>query len=299
MFGTPSQLVRNCLVGLWLSLCSFSNGLASVDVCQQPTSYSHVSVAHYYDKKSSLERGQGNVKQKNYNFDLLFRLSDNWAVGAGHRYTILNVEPLELQANGHLHTFFLPLHRESQSDHKSFRLSIAPTLSASSNIMKDPREYNADAFQLIAALVWSRKLSDRAIVRYGVCGDHRFGNFEIYPSVSVDLHPDSDWIIRLGFPTSQLTYQVSTNLTSSLQIAPDGNEWSVKDKSLERQSIVVYESWLLEWTVSWLAHEHFTVKAGVGKQFKNRYEMTLLNNDRVRLHTDPVIRLGVALTWRF
>lgn len=299
MFGTPWQLVRSCLTGLCLSLCHFSNSLAGVDVCQQPTTFSYLSIAHYDYEKSFLEQGLGEAKKEETNTDFLFILNDNWSMAAGHRYTVLNIEPLDPQTNGHLHTFFLPLHRESQSDRKGFRLSIAPALSASSNVMKDLGEYNSDAFQLISALVWSRRLSDRAIVRYGVCGDHRFGNYAIYPSVSVDLQPDADWTIILGFPTSQLTYQVSTSLISSLRIAPDGNEWYVMDKSLERQSTFVYKAWLIEWTVGWLAHEHFMVEASVGRHFQNEYEMTLLNEDRVRFRTEPVTRLGVALTWRF
>jgi hypothetical protein len=299
MFGTSSRLIRSCLAGLCLSPCFFSNSPASVDVCQQPSAFSHLSIAYYDYEKSYFEQGFGEAKREKTNSDLLFRLSDNWSVGAGHRYTILEIEPLESQTNGHLHTFFVPLHRESQSDRKTFRLSIAPALSASSNVMKNPNEYNADAFQLIAALVWSRQPSDRAIVRYGVCGDHRFGNYEIYLSVSVELQPDADWTIELGFPTSQLTYQVSKSLISSLRITPDGNKWYVMDKALERQSKLVYKAWLFEWTVGWLVHEHFMVKASVGRQFDNENNMTLLNEDRVTFRTDPVTRLGVALTWRF
>jgi hypothetical protein len=299
MFGTLSQPRRSCLAGLCLSLSCFSNVSASIDVCQQPTAYSHLSVAHHYHEKSSLQADLGDVRQKTYDFDLHYKLSDDWIIGAGHRYNDLSIKPLELQANGHLHTFFLPLHRTTQSDDKSFRLSVAPAISASSNVIKDPAEYSADALQMMAALVWSRQRSNRAIVRYGVCGDHRFGKFEIYPLVSVELQPGPDWTVELGFPKSQLTYRVSTSLSSSVQIAPDGNEWHVKDESLERQSDVVQKAWLLEWAFSWSVHEHFMVKAGVGKQIKNRYEMTLLNGDRVRLRTDPVTRLGLALTWRF
>ncbi len=299
MFGTPAQLVCACLAGLCLSLCTVSDSLAGVDVCQQPTGFSHLSLAHYFHEKSALHRGLGDLRQRHNEIDLLFRPSDQWAVGAGHRYTILDIETLELQSNGHLHTFFLPLHRETGSDSKRFRLSIAPALSASSNVIKDPDEYNADAFQLLVGLVWSRQAPGRAMIRYGICSDHRFGNFKTYPLVSVDLRPDPDWTITLGFPTSQLNYRVSKNLTSSLKIAPDGNEWLVKDKSLEKQSNVVHEAWLFEWTFSWLMHENFIVNATVGKQFRNRYAMTLLNDDRVNLHTGPVIRLGAALTWRF
>ena len=293
------NLVRSCLTGMCLSVSCFSNALASVDICQQPTADSQLSIAYYDHEKSSFERSVGQTDQENINFDLLFKLKGKWAFGAGHRYTILNVEPLELQTNGHLHTFFLPLHRQSQSDRKSFRFSIAPALSASSNVMKDPGEYRADAFQLLAALVWGRQISDLVNLRYGVCGDHRFGSYQIYPLVSVDWQPHADWTIELGFPTSRLTYRVSASVTSSVRIAPDGNEWYVKDKALDKQSQLVHVARLLEWALNWQAHEHFVITASVGRQFHNRYEMTLLDESRVRVRSDSVTRIGAALAWRF
>lgn len=293
------QLARNCLTGMAFSLCCFSNSSASVDICQQPTAYSHLSIAYYNQQQSYLDQSNGKTRQENYEFDLLFELSNNWMLGAGHRYTILKFDPLVPQTNGHLHTFFLPLHRQSNSDRKSFRFSIAPALSASSNVMKDPGEYNNDAVQVLAALIWSTQLSDQMILHYGVCGDHRFGNYEIYPSVGVDFRPNADWTIELGFPTSQLTYKVSSSLTSSLRIAPDGNEWYVEDRGLEKQSQVVHEAWMFEWAVNWQAHKHFMVTASIGRRFQNRYEMTLLDESRVTLRSDPVTRMGAALAWRF
>lgn len=282
-----------------LSLFCLSISLAGVDICQQPTAYSQLSIGYYKHERSSIESSIGETKQENVDFDLLFKLNGNWALGAGHRYSILNIEPLELQTNGHLHTFYLPVHRQSQSGRKSFRFSVAPALSASSNVMKHPGEYSADALQLLAALVWSRQLSDRTSFRYGVCGDHRFGRYEIYPLVSVDWQPHPDWSIELGFPMSRVTYQVSAGLTSSLRIAPDGNEWYVKDKSLRKQSQVVYEARMLEWVFNWQASEHFMMTVSVGRQFHNRYEMTLLDDSRVRLRSDSVTRLGAGLAWRF
>ncbi len=131
MFRILLHPVRSCLAGICLCLSCFSNSLASVDICQQPTVYSHLSIAFYNHEKSLIERSIGETDQENANFDLLFKLNNNWAFGAGHRYTILNIDPLELQTNGYLHTFFLPLHRQSQSDRKSFRFSIAPAQAAS------------------------------------------------------------------------------------------------------------------------------------------------------------------------
>jgi hypothetical protein len=281
-----------------LALC-FSNGEASVDICGQPTVDSHVSMAYFNHDRSSVDRGNGTTDQENFHFDLQFELNDKLSVGAAHQYTILNVDAIEPQTNGHLHTIYLPLHRQIRSDRGSFRLSIAPALSASSNVVKDPGEYNGDALQLLAAVVWSRQSSERLSFRYGICSDHRFGRYAVYPSIGIDwqLHPD--WTIDLGFPSSRLTYQVSNNLDSVLGIAPDGNEWHVMDSELQRQSRFVYESLLLEWVVNWKTQEHLVVTFGVGRQFHNRYEMTLIDDSRVHVRGDPVTRVGLALAWFF
>ena len=294
-----SPLIRHFSTAMCVSLSCVSASFASGDVCRPPAAYSHLAIAYYDHEKSAFERNMGEANQENYNFDLQFKLSDKWAVGAGHRYRILHVDPLELQTNGHLHTFFLPLHRQSQSNRKSFRFSIAPAMSASSNVMKNPDEYESDAFQILAALIWSRRLSESVSLRYGVCGDHRFGGYKIYPSASVELQPDARWTIELGFPTSQLSYRISKRLTSLLQIAPDGNEWHVKDRSLEKRSRVFYEAWMIEWAVNWQARKHFVISASVGRQLQNRFEMTLQDESRVRLRGDPATRMGAALVWRF
>ncbi len=299
LFRISAHLVRSWLACVCLCLSCVSNSLASVDICQEPTADPHLSIAYYQHEKSSIERNLGETKQESYDIDLQFKPNHKWAFGAGHRYTILNVDRLELQTNGHLHTFFLPVHRLSQADRKSFRFSIAPTLSASSNVMKDPDEYVADALQLLAALVWGRQVSDQVGIRYGICGDHRFGSYQIYPLFSVDWQPHPDWMIEVGFPTSQLSHQVTEGLTSLLRIAPNGNEWYVKDKSLEKHSQLIYEAYVLEWAFNWRAQEYFMLTASVGREFHSRYEMTLLNENRVRLSSDSATRVGVALAWFF
>ncbi len=299
MSRISSRLIHGYLAGMCLFLSSFSNSAASVDICRQPTDDSHLSIAYYDHARSFVDRGNATTNQENLNSDLLFKLSDNLALGIGHQYTILNADLIEPQTNGHLHTIFLPLHRHTQSDRGSVRFSIAPALSASSNVISDPGSYNGDALQLLAALVWSRQMSNQFDLRYGICGDHRFGRYRIYPSIGIDWQPHADWTIELGFPTSQITYQVSKSLTSSLRIAPDGNEWHVRDKSLQKQSQFIYEALLLEWAFSWNAHKHIVISASVGRQYHNRYEMTLMDDSRVRLHSDPVTRIGAALVWHF
>jgi len=294
-----AHLVRTCLSCVSLCLPCISNSSTNVDICQEPTAESHLSIAYHKNETASLERNLGETNGENYSTDLLFKPNNNWILGGGHRSVILNVDRLELQTNGYLHTFFLPAHWLGQSDKKSFRFSIAPALSASSNVVTDSNEYTADALQLLAAFVWDRQISDHLRLRYGICGDHRFGEYQVYPVISVHWRPNPDWIIEFGFPTSQLSYQITERLTTLLRFAPNGNEWYVKDKSLEKHSQLVYEAYALEWAFNWRAHKHFMLTASVGSEFHRRYEMTLLDENRVRLSNDPAARVGVALVWFF
>ena len=277
----------------------FSACLASVDICQEPATYSHLSIAYDNHETSSIDRTLGEIDQRSYRSDLLFRLNDKWMVGGGHRYTVAQVYGLELQTNGHLHTFFLPVHRLSRTDRTSFRVSIAPAVSASSNVISRPNEYTADALQLLAAMVWGRQISDRMRLRYGICGDHRFGPYRVYPLIKVEWRPHRDWTVDLGWPTSQVSYQVSTDLTSLLRITPDGNQWYIKGKRLERQSTLTYEAYAVEWIFNWQAYEGLLLSANVGRQFHNRYKAALGDGSRARFSSESVTRVGVALVWRF
>ena len=112
------HLVRSWLVCLCLCSSCVSNSLASVDVCQEPEADPHLSIAYYKHGESSIERNLGESRQENVDIDLQLKSNNKWTFGAGYRYTILNVDRLELQTNGHLHTFFLPVHRLSQADRK-------------------------------------------------------------------------------------------------------------------------------------------------------------------------------------
>jgi hypothetical protein len=249
---------------------------------------------------SAIDQPTATIGLENRNVDLQFKTSgDKLLFGIGHRYSIFDVEPLQPATNGHLHTYFLPLHILSGNDDRGFRISIAPAWSLSSNVGDEFNDYKDDAFQLLAAVVWGKRLSDRVSLRYGICGDHRFGDYQVYPLFSVQWQFHPDWNAQIGFPTSKLSYQVTPKLSSTLRIAPDGNEWFVLDRMLTIKSQFVYEAYALEWTFDWALNESFVISASVGRQFHNRFEMTLLDQSRVRLSGDPVTRIGAALEWRF
>lgn len=288
-----------CLACLGLCTPRIANSSTSVDICQEPTTESHLAIAYYDQEESLLEGNVGETNLEMYTSDLLFLSNGQWNLGVGHRSTILHLDRLALQTNGYLHTIFFPIHKLSRSVDKGFRLSIAPALSASSNVVSDTDEYSIDAMQLLAAAVWNRQMSDHLVLYYGVCGDHRLGEYQVYPVLKASWQVHPDWIIELGFPTSQITHEISASLSLSLRIAPNGNEWYVKDKSLTKHSQLIYEATIIEWAVNWRVHKNFALTASIGRDFHRRYEMTLLDEDRVQLSSDPATRFGLALAWYF
>lgn len=294
-----ARSVRRVLVGACVYLFCATTGLAAVDICDRPVTSSHVSFGVSAGDKATLQNGLGKVEQEDYEFDSAYKFESDWSAGVGYRYKILRFDPIEPQTNGHLHTLFIPVHRQTQSDGRGFRFSIAPALSASSNVMKDPSQYDTDALQLLVAAVWNRPLSGATGFRYGLCGDHRFGSYKIYPLVSFDWQPHRDWSIALGFPMAEVRYQATNRFDSSLRLAPSGNEWYVKDKSLLNESQFIYESYLLDWTLNWRAYKGLMLTAVIGWQFENRYELTLLDGSRVQVSSDPFTRVGAALSWHF
>ena len=295
----PRWLLRAFLLGIGMVPLAPSVSFASAEVCQPPSDFSHFTVGYYDYDETDIDGMAGQVGRKNHDIDLRFELDETWSLGLGHRYVILDTGPVELQTNGHLHTVFFPIHREKRSGGKGFRFSFAPSLSASSNVMKDPGQYSADTVQFLAALMWSRELSNRAKLRYGVCGDHRFGNYEIYPAISIGWRLRQKWMFELGFPTTRLSYQATPGVEFALRVAPDGNEWHVKNRDRDRQSQLVYEATLVEWTLNWRARETLMLTVGVGRLSDNRYEVTLLDDGRAQLTGKTVTRMGAAIAWRF
>ena len=290
---------RSCRSCLSVLLLGPAIAWPNADVCDQPGEHSRVSAAYYRQDVSPLDANAGDFGREDQQASLQLRLNDTWSLGLAHRYVILDVEPLELQTNGHLHILSFPVHWQSGPDGNGFRFSIAPTLSASSNVMKDPGEFSSDTIQLLAAMVWSRDLSNGTTLRYGVCADHRFGEYAIYPSITLAWRPRPHWLIELGLPVTRLSYRLTPELTTTLQIAPDGNEWHVKSRDLQKQSQLVYDTLQARWALDWQASERIGLSVEIARLFRSRYDVVLVDDTRIELGLDTATRIGAAVDWRF
>lgn len=269
---------------------------AGVDVCGEPETRSFVAGAFAWHERSALRERTGATNQENQDLDVLVASpSKPFSYGFGHRYMIFYFSGIEPQTNAHLHTSFVPLHWRRDG----LRLSAAVALSASSNVMGHPQEYESEPLQLLFGIVARKETGRQLAIDYGLCGDHRFGEYTVYPVAAIDWRPHPDWQLELGFPKTRVAYAIAEQLTSSIQVAPEGNEWHVKNRDFSAESHFVYEAIALEWITEWKPVSRLTLAVSLGRQLRNRYEMTLANGERALVSGEPADRVGLEVRWRF
>lgn len=292
-----AALRRPAFVGaVALATLAAAPAQAGVAVCDDPAASSFVSGAFVYHDRSALRERTGVTDQENQNLDVLVASpSKPFSYGFGHRYMIFDFAAIEPQTNAHLHTSFLPLHWKRND----LRVSAAVALSASSNVMGHPQEYESETLQLLFALVAAREINERLTFDYGICGDQRFGEYKFYPAAGIDWRPHPDWQLDLGFPRTRIGYTIAKRLTTTLQIAPDGNEWRVENRDFSAESDFVYEAIALEWITAWEPWSGLSLAVSLGRQLRNRYEMTLASGERISVSGEPADRVGFEVRWRF
>lgn len=283
-------------VALALAVLAGSPARAAVEVCGEPESRSFAAAARVFHERSSIRERAGATNQENQRLEVLVASpSEGMSYGFGHRYVIFDFSGIDPQTNAHVHTSWAPLHWRR----RDLRLSAAIALSGSSNVVGHPQEYESETLQLLFALVTGSDIDERLTVSYGLCGDHRFGEYRIYPVAGVDWRPHPDWRLELGFPKTRIGYTVTEKLALALQITPDGNEWHVKNRDFSADSQFVYEAVALEWITTWQPVNKLTVALSLGRQLRNRYAMTLADGERVSVSGEPADRVGFEVRWRF
>lgn len=283
----------------WPALCTLCTLLFSApgeaSVCESPGGAAYVSAGVVHHRTSRLAQGPGETEQKNRELQVF--VTGPWDIDFGfhHRYTTFDFEGIDPQTNAHVHTSSFPVHWSRGN----LRVSVAPTLAASSNVLGHPQKYGSDTFRVDLGLLWERQFSKRLDVRYGLCGDDRFGEYRLYPSAGVEWRPHPDWTLELGFPASAVTFRIGDSLSTEFRLEPDGSEWHVMDRDFDAESSFMYESWTADWKLAFEAGEHLVVAAGFGRQFRNRFEMTLQSGERIGIDGEAANRVGAEVRWRF
>jgi hypothetical protein len=71
------------------------------------------------------------------------------------------------------------------------------------------------------------------------------------------------------------------------------------NREFDAESRFVYESYAVEWQFEFEAGNHLSLVAGIGRQLRNSFEMTLQNGERLSIDSRPVDRIRAEIRWRF
>lgn len=283
------------LAGILL-LAPAAHGAGSFDVCSEPSPDSGLRTAyHHYE---DVAFANGDLGRYNWDADLAFRRRDDWLVGGAYRGTFIDESDVGFRTNGYLHSFYFTLHRLRTAE-RNVRLAIAPALSGSSNVTKDPDQYDADAWQILFAAVWEWPAGDTLAWRAGVCADHRFGRYRAYPVAALAWRPDERWLVEAGFPEVRVGYRTGGALSAAFSLYPNGNEWYVKDKTLEFASLFEYRAWAADVSVTWTLSRSLALTVVGGVDFDAEYRGELMDGSRPTLEAGTAGRAGLEIAWAF
>lgn len=225
-----------------------------------------------------------------------------WLGGVGHEYLSLQFDelpPPEPQSNGHLHTLYLPVHWVNPEQQRQTRLSVAPAIGISSNILKNPDKLHEDSLQLWLALEYKQRVTSTLQWLLGLCADHRFGHYQGYPVAGLEWQPGERWSLRLAYPDTSLSYRATPRLSLTLAAGPDGNQWQILDSDLDNRSRVVREAWLIEGQISWQLSRSVTLSISVGKAIEPQLQLSLERGAEVELDLDDSSYTALGLRWHF
>lgn len=291
------MVILRCKNFLYLGLCCLLPPTSGASVCGEPGYRSYVSAALTEYQEAALDERTATTTRKDQELEIALRNRSGFSFGFRHRYTKFDFEGIDLQTNGHVHTSSFPVHWRSGSG--NLRAAFAPALSASSNVLGHPQEYGRDTLQFAFALIRQQRISEEVTARYGICGDHSFGEYRTYPSATLEWRLNDAWKVELGYPASAVSYRPSSWFATGLRAAPDGNEWHVMNRSFEEESFLVQEAYALDWQFTVEAGENLAFAAWLGRQFDSSFEMTLASGERVAAGSESVNRIGAGIRWQF
>jgi hypothetical protein len=271
-------------------------GAAAYDVCREPSPEPAFRAG--YQVHDEIELGGAELGRDDWATDLRARAGDAWLIGGSYRGALLDESEVGFQTNGYLHSFYFEL-QNLRTDDRRLRWAVAPAVSGSSNVTKDPGEYDGEAWQLLFAAVWEWPANDRLTYRAGLCADHRFGGYRAYPAVALVWRPSQDWLFEAGVPDTRVTWRPDAVLSAAFAVYPNGNEWYVKDQTLQHASMFEYRAWAADLSLAWRASPAIGITFVVGVDVDAEYRGQLDDGSRPALDAGTVRRVGIEFEWSF
>ncbi len=237
-----------------------------------------------YDLESThFDNSLGGIESKGYDISIQWHQKASnengvrWAIF--HNYTPLNTSGLLEPVHSHLHKFGTLVQLYAQLTRGRIFLGFNPAISASSNVMKDPEQYNRKALQLAGSIHYESALSNNLTSLFGLCSDNRFGFKRLYPKVGVHWKPTTNWHLVLGYPDSRLQQDLSKRISWIASAEPVGNNWYVLDKQKKFDSNYVYRAYRLRLGLEWKTVDSLSLHFWISRRYSQRYRLAFLQEN--------------------
>lgn len=225
-------------------------------------------------------------------------------IGYAHDYAIYDFQtpapsgPASLQplTNGHLHRLSLPMD-VSAALPADWDLRLQPALAVSSNFLKEPDRIGLEALQFNVALMKNFALQAGASWQAGICADHRFGEYRLYPSLAW-LWRAGDWRVRLGWPDSEIRRRLGRDFSTALSLSPAGERWRVHHET-GGDSWFSHEAWQARWSLEWRPRQSLGLELSAARLSGSRYDFSLAGGEAFRGKTSSPLQLGMSLIWNY
>ena len=226
-------------------------------------------------------------------------------VGFQHSYRAIDfIQPpgesglISAHTNGDLHTTALPLHWQSQQLNQQRRFSVAPVIAVSSNVYQHPHQLSSDALQLWLAWEQQWQLGIRWRGLLGLCADHRFGDYRVYPLLGFQYTVNKHLVLRLAYPDSRLQWQ-GQSLAIALELSPVGNQWRVHNKGFTEQSDFQWWAWQWQLRAAVNLTKRLNVYAAGGQQFDQEIRFQQNGSSAIKTTMDDASYQRLGLEWQW
>ncbi len=216
------------------------------------------------------------------------------SIGFNLQYTIVNLGSIDTMTNGHMHTLDFPLEGRLDNTESILFYNVTPTISVSSNALKNPELIDSDGLRLSAGMVYKKNLSAQRAWLFGFRSDYRFGSSKTYPVIGVCLHPDRDWSLQLALPDFSILKRFSRGLSLALFAKPAGNQWHVFSKDMTRNSNFIYSAIAIGLSVQWNISTSLNAGLSIENQSNRRFNYVLNDYTSVEVKAEP--STGMMLT---
>ena len=210
------------------------------------------------------------------------------------QYTIASFDDsIAPMTNGHLHSWDFPVSWRNKGTDYSLDYYLAPVISVSSNVLKNPDLLDREAMQLWTGMIYKKHLDQESAWLLGFRSDHRFGPYRLYPVAGFCWQPNANWQLQLALPDFSIRRHLSSGINLKFFISPDGNKWHVFNKDTTRSSDFFYNALVTGLTVEWRINSTVRLEFNVVEHLRRRFSFALI--DGTVVETNAESSTGVAM----